>query len=62
MMVFLCFGKSREYLIKCLASILSLASHNNKNKQAVVAFASTVKPVYNSHPWDLKKWPFEKGS
>jgi hypothetical protein len=25
-------------------------------------FDSTVRPVYNGHPWDLKKRPFERGA
>jgi hypothetical protein len=24
-------------------------------------FHSTVKPVYNRHPWDPKKWPLYRG-
>jgi hypothetical protein len=22
----------------------------------------TVKPVHNGHPWDLKKWPFDRSA
>ncbi len=25
-------------------------------------FLNTVKSLYNCHPWDQKKWPFERGA
>ncbi len=31
------------------------------NEEHLEIILNTVKPVYNGHPWDLKKWPFDRG-
>jgi hypothetical protein len=40
---------------------LKIAQYPKLNKKHLFK-RITVKPVYNGHPWNLKKWPFERGT
>jgi hypothetical protein len=35
-------------------------SQHLKKTMVTLSIKGSVKPVYNGHPWDLKKWPFER--
>jgi len=41
--------------------ILLINENNNQLFVQSNLLLCTVKPVYNCHPWDLKKWPFDRG-
>ncbi len=50
------FGSSEKYIKTC-------NGHSRFRIYRISPiFASTVKPVYNGHPLNLKKWPFDRGA